>query len=235
MTIDTARRPPTGQRRLAPTGILAPAVLVLGVVVAGLTWPGYDHLTQNISDLGGTEAPHPVLLNVTLMLFGLLVVAFAVALRQTRADHGHTRAGPLLVGYFGVMAIVQGLTPCTPGCAEGTPIDLLHGLAATTGLLAVAIGMLSFWRVTRSAASQSFHGTLSAWIGMLTIGLLVAWLIATGIDPQLLRAGALQRGLITVVLLWLAATAVQLRQRTRLPDSDRPRRDEWTIPAEQLG
>ena len=214
MPIRTDRRTRLNPRGLALAGLVAPAVLVLGVVVAGLTWPGYSHRSQNISDLGGTEALHPSLLNVTLFLFGLLVVTFAVALHQTRADRGHTRAGALLVGYFGAMATVQGLTPCTPGCAEGTPTDLLHGLAATTGLLAVAIGMLPFWRRTRSAPDQSFHGTLSARTGVLTLGLLVAWVIAAGVDPELLHAGVLQRVLITVVLIWLAATAVGLHRRT---------------------
>jgi len=223
MSIETGRRTPPGQLSLALAGLAAPAVFVLGVVVAGLTWSSYDHRAQNISDLGGTEAPYPALLNVALVLFGLLVVTFAVALRQGRADHGHTRAGPLLVGSFGAMAAVQGLTPCTPGCADGTPIDLLHGLAATTGMLAVAIGMLSFWRESRSAADPSFHGTVSAWTGVLTLGLLVAWLIAAGVDPHRLHAGVLQRALMIVVLLWLAATAVQLHERTHSSARHHPR------------
>lgn len=213
----TDRRTPRDQRPLALAGMLAPAVFVLGVVISGLTWSGYEHRTQNISDLGGTEAPQPVLLNVTLLLFGLLVVTFAVALRRGRADCSRAPAGPLLVGYFGVTAVVQGLTPCTPGCAEGTPADLLHGLAATTGLLAVALGMLSSWWVTRATPGRSFHSGLSAWTGTLTLGLLVAWLIAAGVDPQRLDAGVLQRALIGMALIWLAATAVQLRRRHRAP------------------
>jgi hypothetical protein len=232
MPIRTGRRTRLSQRRLALAGLVASAVLVLGVMVAGLTWPGYSHRTQNISDLGGIEAPYPALLNVTLVLFGLLVVAFSPALHQGLPRRAHPRAGPLLVGYFGVAAVVQGLTPCTPGCAAGTRPDLLHGLAATTGILAVAAGMLSYWRAIRSVAARSSHGAVSAWTGTLTLGFLVAWLIAAGVDPQRLHAGVLQRSLIAVVLIWLTATAVQLRRPTRRTDSDSPRLDETTVATE---
>ena len=234
MPIRTDRRTRFSERHLALAGLGAPAVLVLGVMVAGLTWPGYSHRTQHISDLGGIEAPYPALLNGTLVLFGLLVVAYSPALHQGLPRRAHPRASPLLVGYFGVAAVVQGLTPCTPGCAAGTTADLLHGLAATTGILAVAGGMLSDWRDTRSVAARSSHGTLSAWTGALTLGFLVAWLIATGVDPQRLHAGALQRSLIAVVLIWLTATAVQLRRPTHRTDSDSTRTDEMTVPPDAV-
>ena len=226
MAIRTGRRTLLSQRCLALAGLAAPAVFVIGVVVAGLTWSGYSHRTQNISDLGGIEAPYPAVLNAALVLFGLLVAAFSRALHQGLARHVGARVAPLFVGYFGVMAVVQGLTPCTPGCAAGTPIDLLHGLAAATGIIAVAVGMLSYWRATRSSTRGSFHGALSAWTGVLTFGFLVVWLIAGAVDPRRLHAGALQRSLIAVVLIWLAATTVRLRRPTRRISSDHPRLDE---------
>jgi hypothetical protein len=234
----TADRERLAHRRLALAGLVAPAVLVLGVVAASLTWPGYDHRTQNISDLGGIDAPSPALLNATLVLFGVLVVAFSVALRQNGAARvgatrvgatrvgatrvGATRVGAtrvLLVGYFGVTAVVQGFTPCSAGCIEGTGTDLIHVLAATTGFLAVAVALLSFARGGGSDAGGSSHRAWSAWLGWLTLGFLVAWFVAAGVDPERLHAGVLQRSLVAVVLLWLTATAVSLLRDGRAPQS----------------
>jgi hypothetical membrane protein len=212
---DDGRTTTMDVQRLALTGLLAPVVLVVGVVAAGLTWPEYRHRAQNISDLGGTEAPYPAILNVALVLFGLLVVAFGVALHRATVERAPSRAGPWLVGYFGVMAVVQGLTPCTSGCAGGTPVDLVHGLAAMTGVVAVAIAMLGFRRAARTVAGWELQRRLSAWTAVLTLGLLVAWLVAAGVDPEGLRAGVLQRAVIAVVLLWLVVTSVGLRQADR--------------------
>ena len=228
MPTATDRRPIPRQRPLAMAGIAAPVVLVLGVVVAGLTWPGYSHRTQNISDLGGTDAVQPALLNLTLVLFGLLVVAFAVALHRVRTEPADTPAGPLLVGpllvgYFGATAALQGLTPCTPGCAAGTPADRVHALAALTGLVAVALAMLGSWRATRPTAGRSPHGTFSAWTGVGTLGFLVAWLVAAGVDPHRLQAGVLQRALFALVLCWLAVTAVRLLREPLGNRGDQPR------------
>lgn len=215
MTAETSHRQATFARRFALTGAAAPIVLVVGVAAASRTWPGYRHRVQNLSDLGGTAAPAPELLNTTLVLFGLLVVVFAVALRASGLDHLSTRVVAVLVGSFGATTVVQGLTPCTPGCAEGTASDVVHGLAATSGLLAVAVAMGWCWRRTRSSVEGSFYGALSAWSGVLTLGFLVAWLVAAGTDPQGLHAGALQRVLVAVVLVWLAATAVRFRRGVR--------------------
>jgi DNA-binding CsgD family transcriptional regulator/hypothetical membrane protein len=211
----TADRERLDHRRLGLAGLVAPAVLVLGVVAASLTWPGYDHRTQNISDLGGIDAPSPVLLNATLVLFGGLVGAFSVALRQA----GAARVGPLLVGSFGLAAVVQGFTPCTAGCAEGTGTDLIHVVAATTGFLAFAVALLSYARGGGSDAGGSSHRAWSAWLGWLTLGFLVAWFVAAGVDPERLHAGLLQRSLVAVVLLWLTVTAVSLLRTERAPQA----------------
>ncbi len=202
----TSRR----QRRLALAGLVAPAVLVLGVLIAGLRWPGYDHRSQNLSDLGGIEAPIPALLNGAFILFGLLVMVFAVALSSAGADRSQARIGYLSVGYFGVTQVVLGITPCTPGCADGTPVDLVHIAAATTGLIAVGIGMLSYWRAARTGSGPSPYITLSVWSATLTFVLLATWLAAVGIDPERLHAGLLQRTLLGVVLIWLMVTAARL-------------------------
>ena len=205
------------QPRLALAGPLATAVLTIGVVVAGLTWPDYRHRTQNVSDLGGTEAPLPLVQNVTFVIFGLLVVAFAVAMRRHRL--GHHGTGALLIGYFGATMALLGVTPCTPGCAAGTPADVVHGLAAMTGFLAFGIATLLVWRGTRAEPQHAAYGRYSAATGTVVIVFLGAWLVASGIDPEALHAGALQRLFIAPALIWLTVTGLRPREATGAPPS----------------
>jgi hypothetical protein len=104
-------------------GVVGPAILLVGVVLAGLTWSAHDHRVHNISDLGGIEAPYPVVLNVSFAAVGALLVTFAAALRRpvSRDLVPVTGLGTGLIATFGVSLIVQVLTPCTPGVRAGPP------------------------------------------------------------------------------------------------------------------
>jgi hypothetical membrane protein len=202
-----------GQRPLLLAGLAAPVVLVAGVVIAGFTWPSYRHRTQNISDLGGTTAPAAIVQNATFVLFGVLVVAFAVGLRRSHLGRSAT-SGPLLVGAFGFMAVIQGFTPCTPGCAEATLMDLVHVLAAVTGFLVVTAAMLLLWRAERTADVPATQRAYSAWIGVGALGLLIAWFAAGAVDPDRWHAGVHQRLLVAAILIWLGVTAARLLRST---------------------
>jgi hypothetical membrane protein len=197
--------------RLALAGLWAPGVFVLGVAAAWSTWPGYSHRTQNLSDLGGTQAPQPIVMNVTFVLFGLLVLLLAVGMRRSRST---PIAGPsgLLVGCFGLAMVVQGLTPCTPGCAQGTPTDGVHAITAISGFLAVIVAMSLSWRRARSHPGWRRFGRWSA-IAAVVVGVsLGAWSVAAAADPDALHGGAFQRFAVAVTLVWLGATATKLRR-----------------------
>lgn len=45
------------------TGLLGVAVLVTYVIIGGATYPDYNHLTQNVSELGAIDAPHKELIS----------------------------------------------------------------------------------------------------------------------------------------------------------------------------
>ncbi len=204
-------------------GLLAPVVFSLGVVVAGLTWPGYRHRTQNVSDLGGAEAPFAIVQNTNFVVTGLLVIAFAS--RLARSDIGRrTAASPWLIGFFGATLAIQGVTPCTPGCAQGTVTDVVHGLAALTGLGSMMVAMVLVWRAMCSEAGWTTFARFSAWTGIVTLAFVVAWLATTAIAPGTFAAGVHQRLFIATVLVWLGSTALRLlpsNQEKSVADGDR--------------
>jgi hypothetical membrane protein len=202
-------RTPLEPRHLALAGVLAPLVLASAILIAGLTWDDFSHRTQNISDLGGTTAPYPLVLNTGLVVFGLLVAAFALGLRRSHLGRLAVSVGPL-VGYFGVATVVQGFTPCTPACAEGTPADAVHGLAALTGFLAVAVAMLLLRRALRAEPGWRAYARFSGLAGLFTLLFLAAWFVAGAVDPEGLHAGTLQRLFVAAVLVWLGVTGARL-------------------------
>jgi Na+/H+-translocating membrane pyrophosphatase len=103
----TVTRPTVRACYLAVSGPVAASVFVIGTVVASLTWRGYDHGVQPLSDLGGTAAPAPVIQNLTFVLFGVAVVTLGVGLWAARLRRGVA----VLVGVFGAaMAALSVLT-----------------------------------------------------------------------------------------------------------------------------
>jgi len=70
-------------RAAALSGIAG--ILVYAVIVAGLghLTPGYDHMTQLISELGAVGAPYAAVMNILGSgIFGLSDIVFAVGLRR---------------------------------------------------------------------------------------------------------------------------------------------------------
>lgn len=65
---------------LSLCGIAGAAFYTLHVVLGGLLWQGYNHLTQTISELTGKGAPNAELLRVFTTVYGVLMIAFSVTM-----------------------------------------------------------------------------------------------------------------------------------------------------------
>ena len=65
---------------LGLAGAVSAVVYVAHVVLGGLLWQGYSHITQTISELTADSAPNAQLLRVLTTVYGILALAFAVCL-----------------------------------------------------------------------------------------------------------------------------------------------------------
>jgi hypothetical membrane protein len=65
---------------LSLCGIAGAAFYALHVVLGGLLWQGYSHLTQTISELTGSGAPNAELLRVFTTIYGVLMIVFSVTM-----------------------------------------------------------------------------------------------------------------------------------------------------------
>jgi hypothetical protein len=146
-------------KRLLLSGLLAAIVYVTAVILGGLLRPGYDHLTQPISELTAAGVPNKGLLDIFFLVYNLFVIVFGVSLflRANRDSRGRLSgrvAGVALVaaGICGVL--LQLFFPQDPGGASApvTTTGTLHivfaGCAALVSMLTLLCGALMFRKQT---------------------------------------------------------------------------------------
>ena len=79
---------------LALCGVAAPIVFAILVTVAGFNYPGYSHVVQVVSELGGVEAQYPLIQNANFLVIGVLFIAFALGLQRGLGGSPETLPSP---------------------------------------------------------------------------------------------------------------------------------------------
>lgn len=116
-------------RFLALGGVIGPALFAVVVVICGALRPGYNHMTQFISELGAQGTSHAAIMNFAGFLpLGLLLVGFAASLRGALPRRPLAVAVAILLGLFGLSIALAGLYSCDPGCPQ--PPVAAHPLKA---------------------------------------------------------------------------------------------------------
>ena len=192
-------------------GIAATLIFALLVTVSGAMYEGYSHASQAISELGGVEAQEPLIQNLNFVVVGLLVIAFAFGLHQGIGQGRGSRAGPFLIGLFGVSAAVaQPLLPCDPGCEFETATGAMHNLTGMAGFLAAIAGIFLVARRINEDPRWRSHGSYSLFTSLAALTALVLWIGVSkvaGVDDL---NGVLQRVFIGIVLLWIGVIATRI-------------------------
>jgi hypothetical protein len=105
-------------RALAFGAIAVQVVFVVAWVVAGALDPGFSHVEDGVSALGGRDAEHPWIVNSAIVLFGLSFVAVGVALHAVLpARRARTVAVALFVA-TGVVTAAAGFLPVDCALSE---------------------------------------------------------------------------------------------------------------------
>ncbi len=189
-------------------GVVGPILFAVLVVVAGVVYDGYSHVSQKISELGGTGAEYAILQNFNFAIIGVLILGLSWALAGTL---GPPYLGPALIGYFGLVFIAHAWIPCDLGCKGETTIGLLHNVTGLSGFLATIIGMLVLTRRWRSDPTWESHASFTRGAVVAASAGLVWFVVTQAADIQGL-AGIAQRTFAGALLLWIAATAWKLHR-----------------------
>mgnify|MGYP000078783643 FL=1 len=169
----------------------------MGIITAEVLYPNYS-TRQDISDLGSTRPPDPVIhepsatmFNSTMLLTGVIVILSAYLLYQAMDRRGF----PISLAVFGFGAFGVGVFP-----GDVTP---WHGLFA---LLTFFMGGITVLLSTRVVSRPfSFLCGLFGGVSFLTlVSVFFFGLVVRSPHPfEFLGAGGIERWVVYPVILWL--------------------------------
>jgi len=192
-------------RIFAAAGIAAGVAWAGAVIWCGAIRPGYNPVSQFVSELAERGSSTEALMRITgFCVPGLLVVAFAAFLL--------VRSPAPIVAVFliihGVGRLTAGIFPCDPGCpASGSSVSqAVHNAAAMmNGLTLLAAPLycsLRMWRIGRNRFA--FYSLSSAIAGAAFLGLMFMDVTTRT------YVGLFQRLAFGVLHVWLAAFALSV-------------------------
>ena len=93
--VAVARKPRTDrvQAVLAFSGVAAPVLFAIAVVILAALRTDYSHLSGTLSGLGAVGAPNAAFFTAAAVVFGALLVAFAVGLHRGIGEGKGSRVG----------------------------------------------------------------------------------------------------------------------------------------------
>jgi uncharacterized protein DUF998 len=191
-------------RRLALAGVIAPPLFVIVFLVLGFTKPGYDPVTQFVSEGSIGELGWIQICN--FLVVGLALVIFALGLWRGFGDRVSGRIGSALVGVAGVAMIGAGVFVTDSGTR----------IITTTGALHVVVGAVTFNSLSIACFffAKRFWNELPFAIYLIVSGILShPGLFASSQFGSIDRwPGIVQRVTIVIMLTWITILGLRLRR-----------------------
>lgn len=188
-------------RNILLAGGVAAPLIYLGLMAGGsLLFPGFDHQTQFVSELGGPDAPHPMIFNLGLMAAGTLTILGAVGLflrLRGQAVVGAALAA-LAVGVFGASILIGGIFPLPD------PRHMAWGM----GFAVQVAPLLMLWAVWRTPNLAGLKGFLFASLIAVNLALAVLFGVGDLVGPD--NIGLWQRLYGLTMYPWIGVTALWL-------------------------
>jgi hypothetical membrane protein len=190
--------------------IIGPIQSVLGWVIAGSLWQGYDPVYQTISDLAADESPVKTIMSSFFILGGTLTLIGAV--------YAKTLAMPGRIALF-----VSGI--CTYGLTIfPTPLvghsDMHRLFAITSFVLSAGWPLLA---MRREKAAPFIIRPLASIVGTAAQAILALWFLVVWADPNTTNIGVWERVVTTTQSLYVSVVvlAIYFAQTSKRDKYDR--------------
>lgn len=172
---------------------IAGTLILLGIVTAEATYPGYSVSQNYISDLGGATGgaimqPAGTILDATLVVGGLLIIGGAYALHRALDKRAFPSALPLLIALAGIGSVGVGIFNETFG--------IIHWLLS--GLTFIAGGFAAVAAFNQQKAPLRYFSVI---LGIIAL----VFAIGPYVTPAVafLGVGGAERWVVYPIVLWL--------------------------------
>jgi hypothetical membrane protein len=223
--------PVTNGGQSLPSALIAVAavMVLLGTFCFSSLQPGYNQISNTISELGETGATHPHLVAFAFFLPVGLLICLALWFLECETPGKSVSWVLLAVSCLGTGYVASAFFPCDPGAPLfGSWRTLVHNTAGVIDYGGTALGFLLFCRysVRRKMKPQVVAFGIAAALGFLGMVLL-------GLPPAFPVRGAVQR--VTELIQFTGVFFVCHLISTRAASNKRPALDGRTDAGLQLG
>jgi len=193
-------------RYLAGAGIVGPVLYTVTWLVLGFLEPTYSHTRDPISNLSAIGAPFALVMTSIIVVFALLIVAFAYGLH--RGLPPGFWAGPAVLAIAGVGYAGIALAPLN--LADPGDPNVPHTISASVTVFALMLApILLFPRLRRDPEWRNL-GVYS----IVTTVVALAFAVLASLPAFAGWEGLMQRLVLEVVLVWMIVIAIRLYVRT---------------------
>ena len=203
--------PTTFVRALGFLACIGALTFTVGIGVAGAMYPGYSHIDQMISELGGPDATHPEIQNLNFILFGITIVGLAVAISLRSGAVSIATVLFACLGIFGTTT--EGIIHCDSGCLGKTSEGMAHNMSGLFGFVAGVAALLILARRWRNDPMWSAYARFTRICGLASLGGLL-FFIGTGAAKATSIDGLAQRTFAVPLLVWAAVMGWRLSSRS---------------------
>ena len=194
-------------RILLLCGVLAPAILLLTIIVVGQISPNYNPVSDTISQMGVSSNPYAVALNSSYAIYGVLMCCAAYGFYLKLR---HSTLAKNLAILIGIHAIGNVFLAAFPDSADypGKTFteDILHNSFSALVSIALLACILIFRKITRQEKSLQ----VVAMLGLVIILVSLPLPFINMIDSLKPFSGLLQRLIVSGSFSWIALASVFL-------------------------
>ena len=190
------------------SSILAPVLFIGGTIAGEQMFPGFNPMSQTISELAALNAPTYVFVTVVFLCTAVCHVITAVF------TPGIGIPGRVALGLAGCATFAVGLFPLPS--VEGTSVP--HRIAAIIGFILLAV-----WPVLGMRFRRDVPWVVRPWAAVgatLILGALCFWFLGVWSNPWLGYVGLVERLAADLETIWPALVVIGLyvaqRRRARL-------------------
>jgi hypothetical membrane protein len=194
---------------LTRIAIIGPIFFTILVLILGSITPGYNHITQQISELGVRNASTAIYLNtIGTPVLGLSIISFSFACKLALEETRITRLGYQLFLLGGICMFIAGVFPCDPGCIPVTFTGTVHETVSNIGFFGIILAPFLFAAFFRKKSEWSYFWLPTMCVGLLTVIIVPIYLFEVFASSN----GAIQRILLFVLLAWMVFVAYKIHQ-----------------------